>query len=125
MGSTLNLPTILGSTQPQMQPLGQLASQGDDGLPPGLIDAIIKQESGGNPKARGKKGELGLMQIMPKTAAQFGVQPSQLTDPIIGRRVGTQYIQSLIKKYKGDVPTALAAFNAGEGNVARGRVPKS
>jgi hypothetical protein len=97
----------------------------DDGLPPGLIEAIIQQESGGKAKARGKKGEGGLMQIMPTTAAQFGVTPEQLFDPNINRAVGTKYLKQLISKYKGDIPTALAAYNAGPHNVDMGRVPKS
>lgn len=125
MDATLNLPSILQPIRSQTG-FNQGGDQnGMDGLPAGLIDAIIKQESGGNAKARGKKGELGLMQIMPTTAAQFGVTPEQLSDPVINRQVGTQYIQSLIKKYKGDVPTALAAYNAGPHNVDMGRVPKS
>ncbi len=97
----------------------------DDGLPPGLIEAIIKQESGGRAKVRGKKGEGGLMQVMPATAAQFGVTPEQLFDPNINRAVGTKYLKQLISKYKGDIPTALAAYNAGPHNVDRGTVPKS
>lgn len=100
-------------------------SMAEDGLPPGLIEAIIKQESGGNAKARGKKGEGGLMQIMPTTAAQFGVTPDQLMNPTINRQVGTKYLKTLLAKYKGNVPTALAAYNAGPHNVDRGIVPKS
>lgn len=125
MGASLTLPSLLSTgpvQQPQMQQFGQPAS---DGLPPGLIDAVIKQESGGRANARGKKGEGGLMQIMPATAAQFGVTPEQLMDPTINRQVGTRYLKTLISKYNGDIPTALAAYNAGPHNVDMGRVPKS
>ena len=125
MGATLNIPSILALIRSQTagQP-SQSGMQGGDGITPQLIDAIIRQESGGRAKARGKAGELGLMQIKPEVGQMFGVQPSQLLDPDVNRRVGTQYLQSLFKQF-GDVPTALAAYNAGPGNVRRGRVGKS
>jgi hypothetical protein len=91
-----------------------------------LIDAIIRQESSGKAEAIGKKGERGLMQIMPDTAAQYGVSPEQLNDPQINRRVGTRFFSDLLKRYKGNEFLALVAYNEGPGNVDKGRfLPQS
>jgi len=87
-----------------------------------LINSIIHRESGGNPKARGKKGELGLMQLMPQTAAMYGkYTPEQLLDPTTNREIGTRYFTDLLKRYKGDEFRALVAYNSGPGNVDKGR----
>src|SRR5216683_120586 len=129
MASTLEIPSLnhpqfFSQAMSQLPLPYQLGAQ-EGTLPPGLIQAIIKQESGGKSKAHGAKGEVGLMQIMPATAAQFGVTPDQLADPAVNQRVGTQYLQSLVKRYKGNIPMALAAYNAGPGNIDRGVIPKS
>src|ERR1700677_1551019 len=95
-------------------------------VPDQVIDALIHQESGGNPRARGKAGELGLMQLKPQTAAQFGVtDPATLLNPAVNREVGKKYLQSLVVHYQGNIPMALAAYNAGQGNVDRGHIPAS
>jgi hypothetical protein len=93
---------------------------------PELIDAITQQESGGKATATGQKGEVGLMQVMPATAAQYGVTPEQLADPKINRQVGTRYFSDLLKQYKGNEWLALVAYNEGPGNIAKGRfLPQS
>lgn len=88
----------------------------------GLIDAVIKQESGGNPRAVSPKGAMGLMQIMPATAQSpgFGIQPvavDQLFDPKVNRQFGEQYLGAMIDRYKGDTRRALVAYNWGPGNA--------
>src|SRR5579872_6789346 len=86
----------------------------------GLIDAIIQQESSGNPKAVSPKGARGLMQVMPATAAQYGVHPDQLFDPNINRQVGTRYFGDLMQKYNHNPFLALVAYNSGPGRVDKG-----
>ncbi len=89
---------------------------------PQLVKAIIETESGWDPRARSHKGAMGLMQLMPATAAQF-----HLTDPFDAQRnilAGTKYLRSLLDRFSWDLRLALAAYNAGEGTVARfGGVP--
>jgi hypothetical protein len=92
----------------------------------GVIDRMVHEESGGNPMARSPKGALGLLQVMPATAAQYGVSdPRQLFDPVVNRRVAKAYLMDLFKKYNGNMHMALAAYNAGPGNVDKGTVPRS
>ena len=87
-----------------------------------FIAAIIKTESGFNTFAKSYKGARGLMQIMPETGdwiAEMLQEPNDelmLYDPEINIRFGTWYIASLIERYD-NVDTALAAYNAGSGNV--------
>jgi len=81
------------------------------------------EDASGNPFARGRKGEIGLFQIMPQTARQYGVMPEQLTDPATNRRVAKSYLRDLFKRFKGDARLALEAYNAGPTHVAKGDVP--
>ena len=92
-----------------------------------LIESIIIQESGGDPKAKSPKGAMGLMQIMPATAKKpgFGIKPlKDPMDPVENERFGTQYINALINRY-GNTRDALIAYNWGMGNtdkwIRRGR----
>lgn len=90
-----------------------------------LIDAVIHQESHGDPRAVNKRtGATGLMQIMTATGKQpgFGVAPisaKDRLDPVKNRRFGTAYLNALSDKYNGNVANALAAYNWGPGNVDR------
>ena len=87
-----------------------------------FIRAIIKQESGFNPNATSKKGAMGLMQLMPKTAKGLGVADAY--NPEQNVEGGVKYIKSLIDKYDGDKKIALAAYNAGPTAVNRyGGIP--
>ncbi len=89
-----------------------------------LINAVIQTESSGNPHARGKAGELGLMQILPSTGQRYGVRdPRMLLDPKINKAVGGRILTDLLKRYKGNVGLALAAYNGGPEAVKSNVVP--
>jgi len=91
-------------------------------LPPELIHSVIKVESNYNPVAVSSKGALGLMQLIPSTARRFGVLDA--FDPADNIQGGAKYLRYLLDLYRGDYPLALAAYNAGEGAVAKyGTVP--
>jgi len=86
-------------------------------LEPDFVRAVIQAESAFNPFARSVKGAMGLMQLMPATAAQLGV--TNAYDPAQNIRAGVAYLKSLMTRYKDDVSLALAAYNAGPGAVQK------
>ncbi len=85
-------------------------------LDPDLIKAVIQAESNFDPHAISRAGAVGLMQLMPQTAARYGVRNRQ--DPIENLRGGAEYLRDLIDEFK-NLRLALAAYNAGEGAVRR------
>lgn len=87
------------------------------GVHPGLAYAVIRAESNFNPQAVSQKNALGLMQLIPETAARFNV--TEPLDPEQNIRGGLAYLRWLLAYFKGDVPLAVAAYNAGEGAVDR------
>lgn len=95
------------------------------GLDPLLVHAIIRQESGYNRAARSSAGAVGLMQIMPATGARFGLASAHLGDPVRNIETGTRLLSALHRRYGGNLDLMLAAYNAGEGAVARhgNRIP--
>lgn len=82
-----------------------------------IIHAVIETESFYQPDAVSPKGAQGLMQLMPATAKQYGV--TELFDPEKNINVGTEHLKYLLDKYEGDLPLAIAAYNAGEGAVKK------
>ena len=103
-----------------------------------LLKAVIAAESGFDPQAVSPKGAVGLMQLMPPTAEQYGVLADKegrkdrkgkllparsveekLTDPQTNINAGARYLAYLIKLFKGELELAVAAYNAGEGAVSR------
>ena len=91
-------------------------------LDPDLVNSVIRAESGFNVRAVSPKGAQGLMQLMPKTASQLGVQNA--FDPQANVEGGTRYLRELLERYNFDLIKALAAYNAGPQRVERyGGVP--
>lgn len=87
-----------------------------------LIYSVIATESNFDPKAISKRNARGLMQLLPETAARFGVR--DIFDPKENIEAGTHYLSDLLKRYNNDLALALAAYNAGPERVEQyGRVP--
>ena len=85
-------------------------------LDPKLVRAVIAAESGFDPRAVSHKGAIGLMQLMPATAAALGVDP---LDPEQNLRGGTSYLRQMLDAFDGQMELALAAYNAGPDAVRR------
>jgi len=107
-------PALAARLSPQFEPLiREHASQ--QGIRPDLVRAVIQVESAFNPRAVSPKGAMGLMQLMPATAKQFGaIDPFNPAENI---RAGVSYLRQLLDRYDHDEQLALAAYNAGPGAV--------
>ena len=92
------------------------------GVATSILKSIAKAESNFNPSAVSKAGAIGIMQLMPSTAASLGVSNSyDARENIMG---GAKYISQLLSRYQGNISLALAAYNAGTGNVDKyGGIP--
>jgi len=87
-----------------------------ENMDPALVHAVIAQESAYNPTAGSPKGAVGLMQLMPATAARFGLTAAERYDAAKNVRAGIRYLKWLTKKF-GHLDLVLAGYNAGEGAV--------
>lgn len=110
------------STASAMKPQELLAVAAKaHGLDQSLLEAVAWQESRGRMSALSPKGALGVMQLMPATAAELGVHADDMSDNIRG---GALYLRRQLDRFGGSVPLALAAYNAGPGAVLRfGGIP--
>jgi hypothetical protein len=92
-----------------------------NGIDPNLFLRLVQQESGFNPNALSRKGAMGPAQLMPATAGELGVDPR---DPLQNLDGGARYLRQQLDAFNGDTRLALAAYNAGAGNVRKhGGVP--
>ncbi|MGA8027188.1 MAG: lytic transglycosylase domain-containing protein [Bryobacteraceae bacterium] len=102
---------------PDQQPEELLTKAAKDlDLPPEFVRSVAKVESGFRQGAVSRKGALGLMQLMPSTAAELGVNPKHAQE---NARGGAKYLRDLLVRYRGDSALALAAYNAGPGAVSK------
>lgn len=91
------------------------------GIDADLVHAVIAAESGYNPQAVSPKGAIGLMQVMPATAGDYGIDSAEdLFDPKTNVNTGTRHLKRLLGKYK-NIRHAIMAYNAGEGTLERTR----
>jgi hypothetical protein len=105
-------------TNPRFDRLIQKVAK-EQGVDVTLVRAVIQVESGYEPRARSSSGAVGLMQLMPSTARQYGVTPRRLYDPKANIEAGIKHLKSLMDHLP--LHLALAAYNAGEGAVQRFR----
>jgi soluble lytic murein transglycosylase-like protein len=109
-------PLVASTYRDQFEPMVR-ESAARHAVRPELVRAVIQVESGFNPRARSPKGAMGLMQLMPATAREMGVQDAY--NPADNIRGGTAYLRKLIDRYQGNEELALAAYNAGSDAVDR------
>lgn len=99
----------------EWMPMVQAASA-ETGVPAALIDAVITVESGYQPRARSSAGAIGMMQLIPSTAAMLGGNPWDASQNIL---MGSRYLGRLARQFNGDLQLTLAAYNAGPAAVTR------
>lgn len=113
--------TVPVSQVSSMENMIEKAAQAYD-LDPKLIKSVIRHESNFNPKAKSRAGAMGLMQLMPSTARYLGITDPY--DPMQNINGGAKYLRQMLDKYDGNLHLALAAYNAGPGNVEKyGGIP--
>jgi len=103
----------------QMRPWLEAAAHATQ-LEPALVLAVAAVESAFDANAVSHKGARGLMQLMPATAARYGItEPQALMHPQTNAHAGSRYLADLLRLFDGNTELALAAYNAGEGAVLR------
>lgn len=90
-----------------------------EGMEPALVHAVISQESAYNPSAYSHAGAAGLMQLMPGTAADYGLTPGERFDPVKNIRAGIRHLKMLQRMFPGNLDLVLAAYNSGQGTVIK------
>ena len=119
--ANVNSPSPIKTTESRLTPgeLHQLLAQAgsDHNVDADLLASLVKAESGGNARAVSHAGARGLMQLMPGTAQQLGVEDSFAPEQNV--RGGTSYLDSLLTRYHDNIALALAAYNAGPEAVDR------
>lgn len=110
-----------GAAKPHLEAAAQFYS-----LDPALVTAVAAVESGFKHDAISRKGAMGLMQVMPATAARYDVvggaaqfAERALLDPQVNAQIGARYLADLLRMFDGELELALAAYNAGEGAVMK------
>jgi soluble lytic murein transglycosylase-like protein len=118
--ATVKIPTIMtgaaAPTQAEMHEMLTHAGAAHD-IDTDLLASVVKAESGGHARAVSRTGARGLMQLMPGTASEMGVQDAFRPDQNIAG--GTAYLDELLTRYRDNIALALAAYNAGPGAVDR------
>lgn len=107
--------------EPRLRPYSHLVQRisARYGVDQNLVHAVIKVESGYDPEAVSRRGAVGLMQLLPATAAEMGIHDlTDAHDNIVG---GVRLLRRLLDRFSGNVTLALAAYNAGPGAVSRYR----
>jgi soluble lytic murein transglycosylase-like protein len=109
----------LEASTPAAVPYGEIIDKvaAEQGVNAKLVRALVQVESAYRPRARSPKGAMGLMQLMPATARQYGVADPY--DPTSNIQAGIKHLKSLLQRFPKSVALALAAYNAGEGAVTR------
>lgn len=116
-GAPAPAPAVAAEPSGIDQTVERIAAQ--HALPADLLHSVIKVESNYNPWAVSPKGALGMMQLIPATARRFGV--GNVFNPVENIQGGAKYLRYLLDLYNGNPALALAAYNAGEGAVAKYR----
>lgn len=111
----ISTPRYVSGTPDWVKPIIDQAAQTHN-VPPVLLSALLKQESGFNPRAQSSAGAQGIAQFMPATARGRGVNPWDPMSAIMG---AAKYLADGLLRYRGDISKALAAYNAGFGAVDR------
>jgi len=115
---------VVSAQQRRLTPLINAIALGE-GVEPALVHAVIAQESRYHPRAGSPAGAVGLMQLMPATAARYGLTPNDRYDPAKNVRAGIRYLKFLSRQFNGQLDLILAGYNAGEGAVQKygNRIP--